>query len=44
MCDYCSKIISKDSFQTPNEYEKMIDSIKELIENQHFIFGAVLKL
>lgn len=38
MCDYCSKIKLKDSFQTPDEYEKTIDYIKELINNQHFIF------
>ena len=37
MCDHCSKIELKDSFQTPNEYEKTVDYIKELIAVQHFV-------
>ncbi len=38
MCDYCSEIELKDSFQTPSEYEKKIRYIKGLIDNKHFIF------
>ena len=37
MCDYCSKIESKNKFQTPNEYEKAVNYIKELIDIQHFV-------
>lgn len=37
MCDYCAKIELKNKFQTPNEYEKAVDYIKELIEIQHFV-------
>ena len=37
MCDYCSKIALKDSFQTPNEYEKTVAYIKELVDIQRFV-------
>lgn len=37
MCDYCSKTALKDRFQTPNEYEKTVAYIKELVDAQHFV-------
>ncbi len=36
MCDYCSQIKLVKEFHTPKEYEKTIQSISELIQNDGF--------
>lgn len=37
-CDCCSKIALKESFRSPEEYEKTVAYIKGLIDIQHFVF------